>query len=785
MKNQPISKLLSIVLSIMMVAAVFAPITAAADSDVPSYTLSGTVDADYGVLPDSDELLEGYFQKQLYGNISFYGNTVGSRLNKTEKEIYNKLKNQLITVASGTNPSTEFCIALDQPFSWTVQELGVTEVTSGGKFTQEASDALLREIDLIFDFNLFLKSLLTDCPYELYWFDKTDDKALGLEYGLQVKSDEATLNSFTFYFTVANAYKGTSEYTVNTSKTSAASKAAEKAQDIVAEYADKTDLEKLDAYRTEICSLVSYNEAAANDGVSYGDPWQLIYVFDGDPDTNVVCEGYAKAFQYLCDLSEFTGDVVCNTVTGIMNGATGAGLHMWNVVEYGGKYYLVDITNCDTGTIGADTKLFMAGTDSTDGDRTYVFTIGSYQITYEYDEDQENLICDGYPVLSDSSLSSDKSNIYSGTCGENAKWSLDTATGVLTISGSGDMYDYSHTNKAPWCSQKDSIKSVYIENGITTIGNEAFYDCSSLTSITIPVSVISIGGRVFFNCISLESITIPDSVTNIGDIAFANCFNLKKVIMTDIAKWCNIDFKDPMASNPLCYAHSLYIGNTELTDIEIPNGVTEIKKNVFACCYSLTSITIPASVTQIGDSAFYECPNLTIKCYKNSYAYNYAVAKNIPYSLIIKDSIDPPSPPTLKSKTHNSVTLAATNGYEYKMDNGEWQDGNVFSGLNPNKKYTFYQRIKETNITYASESSLGLEVTTDKMSVATPEEPTVASKTTTTVTLTKVPAVNIVWTGKIGSRAMYLRDLMPIPNIHSTKEQQKPIQTMLRLRVWQ
>ena len=421
MKNQPISKLLSIVLSIMMVAAVFAPITAAADSDVPSYTLSGTVDADYGVLPDSDELLEGYFQKQLYGNISFYGNTVGSRLNKTEKEIYNKLKNQLITVASGTNPSTEFCIALDQPFSWTVQELGVTEVTSGGKFTQEASDALLREIDLIFDFNLFLKSLLTDCPYELYWFDKTDDKALGLEYGLQVKSDEATLNSFTFYFTVANAYKGTSEYTVNTSKTSAASKAAEKAQDIVAEYADKTDLEKLDAYRTEICSLVSYNEAAANDGVSYGDPWQLIYVFDGDPDTNVVCEGYAKAFQYLCDLSEFTGDVVCNTVTGIMNGATGAGLHMWNVVEYGGKYYLVDITNCDTGTIGADTKLFMAGTDSTDGDRTYVFTIGSYQITYEYDEDQENLICDGYPVLSDSSLSSDKSNIYSGTCGENAK----------------------------------------------------------------------------------------------------------------------------------------------------------------------------------------------------------------------------------------------------------------------------------------------------------------------------------------------------------------------------
>ena len=87
----------------------------------------------------------------------------------------------------------------------------------------------------------------------------------------------------------------------------------------------------------EICDLVEYNSAAANDELddSVQDPWKLIWVFDGDSSTNVVCEGYAKAFKYLCDLSEFQRDISCITVSGVMSGGTGAGDHMWNVVNMG------------------------------------------------------------------------------------------------------------------------------------------------------------------------------------------------------------------------------------------------------------------------------------------------------------------------------------------------------------------------------------------------------------------------------------------------------------------
>ena len=81
---------------------------------------------------------------------------------------------------------------------------------------------------------------------------------------------------------------------------------------------------------------------------------------------------------------------------------------------------------------------------------------------------------------------------YDGSCGDNVTWSLDTETGVLTISGSGNMYSY-YWQKTPWYYLNDGIKSVNIENGVTSIGNRAFYDCNSLTRITIPDRVTSIG----------------------------------------------------------------------------------------------------------------------------------------------------------------------------------------------------------------------------------------------------------------------------------------------------
>ena len=170
------------------------------------------------------------------------------------------------------------------------------------------------------------------------------------------------------------------------------------------------------------------------------------------------------------------------------------------------------------------------------------------------------------------------SNILaSGTCGaegnngDNLTWILDDE-GVLTISGTGAMASWNWKG-SPWYANKDKIESVVIEDGVTSIGANAFDGCSGLTSITIPSSVTSIGEHAFYGCSGLTSITIPSSVTSIGAHAFWGC--------------------------------------SGLTSITIPSSVTSIEKYVFSGCSGLTSITIPNSVTSIGTSAFSGCSGLT------------------------------------------------------------------------------------------------------------------------------------------------------------------------------
>ena len=113
----------------------------------------------------------------------------------------------------------------------------------------------------------------------------------------------------------------------------------------MAQNAEKSDYEKLRAYNKAICEAVTYDyDAVKKDHgtyvVDHGDPWQLIWVFDGDPDTKAVCEGYSKAVQHLCDLTDFKSKTVQSI---IVSGHAGGG-HMWNIVRMeDGKRYLVDI----------------------------------------------------------------------------------------------------------------------------------------------------------------------------------------------------------------------------------------------------------------------------------------------------------------------------------------------------------------------------------------------------------------------------------------------------------
>ena len=115
----------------------------------------------------------------------------------------------------------------------------------------------------------------------------------------------------------------------------------------------------------------------------------MIWVFDGDPDTNVVCEGYSKAFKYLCDHTEFEGSIECILVGGYL-ARTGKEPHMWNVLKMeDGNNYLVDVTNCDARTAGYPDKLFLAGTTETktDSDDNTGYYFGTVRLTYYYDSD--------------------------------------------------------------------------------------------------------------------------------------------------------------------------------------------------------------------------------------------------------------------------------------------------------------------------------------------------------------------------------------------------------------
>ncbi len=138
-----------------------------------------------------------------------------------------------------------------------------------------------------------------------------------------------------------------------------------------------------------------------------------------------------------------------------------------------------------------------------------------------------------------------------------------------------------------------------------------FYEKTSLISIKLPLTLKTIRNSSFRGCINLTSITIPDSVTSIEAYAFIDCNSLTGVYITDIAKWCAIEFYWG-SSNPLVYAQNLYLNGELITDeLVIPDSVTSIESNVFSNYSRLTSVTIPDSVTSIGRSAFSNCSSLT------------------------------------------------------------------------------------------------------------------------------------------------------------------------------
>lgn len=359
---------------------------------------------------DSAALLEGYLYQvngldvpevvkaESSGNTASRPATYMASMNPTLRAVYDQLVPEIQKIAAGQGSSSAFSLGIQMTF--TKEELGIEgDMLVRGDdgqyhFSEETGAAIEKAVNEVMDMDMLLNQLLAHHPYELYWFDKSfSEGAIRVKYSYGTDGQQTVMvGDFVIMMAVSQDYAVTDAatqqyylYSPDTAKTGAASAAAAKAAEVVAENQGKGTYGKLVAYREYITKAVDYNFDVANTAnYPYGDPWQLIYVFDGDPDTNVVCEGYSKAFKYLCDLT-WTGsdpEVKCYLAVGKMDG----GDHMWNIVSIGGANYLTDITNCDSGTFGAPDQLFLCGVRG-GVDSGYIADLTGGAVTYVYDKE--------------------------------------------------------------------------------------------------------------------------------------------------------------------------------------------------------------------------------------------------------------------------------------------------------------------------------------------------------------------------------------------------------------
>jgi putative cell wall-binding protein len=270
-------------------------------------------------------------------------------------------------------------------------------------------------------------------------------------------------------------------------------------------------------------------------------------------------------------------------------------------------------------------------------------------------------------AYADSLISNAKvSSIGSGQCGDNVTWTLEN--GVLTISGSGDMYNYSYsfgssTSSAPWSLISNIIKEVKIEDGVTSIGDYAFYNCQNLTKVVIESTVAPTIANYTFSGTkdSLKFIVPKDSTGYDSEIwtsypiyekdedgnLSGNCgedvtWILHDGVLTILGSGSMYDY---IVINDYGFVSSSapwYLFSDEITEVKIQEEVTSIGNYAFYNCFRLTSITIPDSVTEIGDSAFYCCLSLTNITIPDSVAtigtHAFSTCSNLT-SVTISDSV--------------------------------------------------------------------------------------------------------------------------------------------------
>lgn len=493
---------------------------------------------------ENDKLFNNYVDRLLYPDryaARKAASVAGSRLSGPEKMLYDALKPHISKLANGTISDTFTIVTVNntgfENVYFTRSELGVSSFLDGDYLSTEVTTAINDKIKI--DYSSVHNALLFDSPSELYWYDKTAGVYF-LPRAIISEDGESLCYSgkIDVYFSVADAYRGSDLFMVNTGKIKTVKTSISNAKKVVENAKSKRDYDKLAYYRDYICSQVEYNTPAVSTPTAYGNPWQLIWVFDNNRSTDVVCEGYSKAFKYLCDLSTFNNpNITCLLVTGDMaDGELAPEPHMWNIVQFGdNKNFLVDVTNSDMGLTAHD-FVFLTGYSSGSVDAGYIRsfdanTIDGYKhIVWKYYYDENTLKSYSKQQLTLCKYNYSSSNNYSGTYG-NFSWSVDY-TGVLKITGNGAIDNFTPDSPAPWMAYGNIIETVVLSGKITSIGNYAFSGCPILKYVTIPGSVTSIGSYAFYGCPNLSKISGGSNVRMIGTYAFAKCpklssFNIK------------------------------------------------------------------------------------------------------------------------------------------------------------------------------------------------------------------------------------------------------------------
>ena len=483
-------------------------------------------------IADSNELLWDYLNKEVSselgndtgakkpGLLRALNRTRGDRLEGVEQTIYYNLKSQIEAFADPNNEETAKSSAFYVPLTALVGSYyGPEEISVEGSdgtisaYGIPVSDfeSIISGDDFAFDSNKIISALLSDLPYAMYWYDKTTaaDTIIDDYYPDDDYVYFATDAGVWFYLYVSADFSvdgktGTTDF--DTDKVDRVKTAVNNATGII-DNASGSNLEILNSYKDAICSMTDYDEAAAaDDSTPYGDPWQLISVFDNDADTKVVCEGYSKAFQFLCDNTYALTDagIECDSVTGIMTGGIGEGNHMWNILHMDdNRNYIADITNCDEGT-AADDKLFLKGANAggsvADG---YAYACG---VSYTYDEDTRSQFSDKELAMSEKD--------YSAT--EEVVWDDDTGLAYALVNSDGEeiakVVGYKGTATTITIPEElggRPVRSFAINPNKPVEGDNTDY--STIKSLVLPENMIYIRGKCIRRFEGLESITITEN----------------------------------------------------------------------------------------------------------------------------------------------------------------------------------------------------------------------------------------------------------------------------------